>query len=109
MKLYVKSQGGELTVPSQSEFLVLWQRGFIAPDDLVMREGVERWVPAGDLPWIRGMTDGNKKDNVRLVWLTLAMMLLGLCLLLYLQSHTRAAPRRVHPPGAVKAVPAKPR
>ena len=53
MKLLVRHAGGELTVGSQKEFLLLWQRGVIAADDMVRREGQERWTAAGELPWIR--------------------------------------------------------
>ena len=54
MKLQVRHAGGELTVGTQKEFLLLWQRGVIAADDLVRREGQELWVPAGELPYQAG-------------------------------------------------------
>src|SRR5712671_2932404 len=55
MRLLVRHAGGELIVGSQKEFLLLWQRGVIAADDLVRREGQEQWTAAGELPWIHGM------------------------------------------------------
>ena len=76
MKLTVKQAGsGELTVGSQKEFLQLWNRGVIVSDDLVLRG--DRWVPAGELPWIQGMKVERRRDNKRMLWITLAMMLLG--------------------------------
>src|ERR1700687_705108 len=102
MKLQVKHGGGELTVSSQKEFLQLFNRGIIAPDDLVLRG--DRWVPAGGLPWIRGMSVDRKHDNKRLFWITLAMMVAGLFPILWIQSHYRA---RGLPRGAVHAVPAR--
>ncbi len=105
MKLHIRSHGGELTVPSQSEFLVLWNRGVIAPDDLVKRDGVERWVPAGELPWIRGTTLDEKRDGRQLIWITIALMILGLCGVIYLKNHPSAVTRHVLPKASVKAVP----
>jgi hypothetical protein len=106
MKLTVKQAGsGELTVGSQKEFLQLWNRGVIASDDLVLRG--DRWVPAGQLPWIQGMKVERRRDNKRLLWITLAMMLLGLVAVLYIESHAQqiAAKTGALPPGAVHAVP----
>ena len=106
MKLQVRSAGGELTVPDQKAFLLLWNRGVIAPDDLVKRDGVERWVRAADLPWISGTTADNTKDSRRLVWVTVALMIVGLALVLYLQSTSRGRARAAAPKGpAVHAVP----
>ena len=105
MKLHVKSNGGELTVPSQKEFLVLWNRGVIAPDDLVKRDGIDRWVPAAELPWIHGMTADTKVDNRRLIWITVVLMILGLAGALYIQRHPSVAAHKAVPPGAVRAVP----
>jgi len=109
MKLHVKQPAGgsELTIGSQKEFLQLWNRGVIAPDDLVLRG--DRWVRAADLPWIHGMAVQNKRDSRRLLWITLAMMLLGLLGVLWIQSHAPAIARRsgALPPGSVRAVPAR--
>lgn len=104
MKLQVKQAAspGELTVSSQKEFLQLFNRGVITPEDLVLRG--ERWVPAGELPWIRGMDVDRKSDNKRLFWLTIAMMVLGLLAILFIQSRYHS---RKLPPGAVHAVPAR--
>jgi len=89
MKLTVKQEGSaqELTVPSQKEFLQLYRRGVIAPDDLVQRG--EQWVRAGELPWIAGMASDARKDGRRLTWITVAMMVLGLLGILWIQSHAR--------------------
>lgn len=103
MKLQVKPANGEgeLTVPSQKEFLLLVNRGVIGKGDLVLRAG--KWVPVAELPWIHGMAVDRKRDNKRLFWITLAMMVLGLVLVIFIQSkaharikpwEVRAAPRR---------------
>ena len=106
VKLQVRHAGGVLTVGSQKEFLLLWQRGVIAADDLVRREGQEAWTAAGDLPWIRGMRLDARKDTRRLFWLTLALMLLGLLAALWVQGHAGQVARRTGAtPGAVRAVP----
>ena len=109
MKLQVKQAGGahELTVGSQKEFLQLYNRGVIAGDDLVLRG--ERWVPAQELPWIRGMHIEIRRDNKRLLWITLAMMLLGLFGVFWIQSHAGVVARKTGalPPGAVRAVPTR--
>jgi hypothetical protein len=105
MKLQVRSNGGELTVPTQKEFLVLWQRGVIAADDLVKRDGVERWVRAADLPWIRGMTADIRKDGRRLLWITVALMIAGLGGVLYAQGTASAKARDAVKKPSVRAVP----
>ncbi len=109
MKLQVKQPGGsaELTVQSQKEFLQLYNRGVIAGDDLVLRG--ERWVRAADLPWIHGMHVESRRSTRQLLWITLAMMLLGLVGVLWIQSHAGVVARRTGavPPGAVRAVPAR--
>src|SRR5207248_2742551 len=105
MQLKVKQAGSaqELTVGSQKEFLQLYRRGIIAADDLVLRG--ERWVPAGHLPWIHGMALDTRRDNKRLFWITVGMMLLGLLGVLWIQSHagtvarkTDARPKNSPPP-----------
>jgi hypothetical protein len=107
MKLLVRHAGGELTVGSQKEFLILWRRGFIAPDDMVRREGQERWTAAGELPWIRGMKLDARRDSRRLLWLTVVLMIAGLLAALWIQGHGPQVARRsgAAPPGAVRAVP----
>ena len=109
MKLQVKQAGSkeELTVSSQKEFLQLYQRGVITPDDLVRRG--DRWVPAGQLPWIAGMALETRRDNKRLFWITVAMMVLGLLGVLWVQSHAGTVARKsgALPPGAVRAVPTR--
>ncbi len=107
MKLLVRQASGrtELTVGSQKEFLQLWNSGVIAADDEVQR-GSE-WIPAGELPWIRGMTVERRRDNKRLFWITLALMALGLVAVLWIQSHAVVVARKTGalPKGAVRAVP----
>ena len=107
MKLQVKQTGSrqELTIGSQKEFLRLWNSGVIAADDLVQRG--EGWVRAGDLPWIHGMLVDRKRDGRRLFWLTLALMLLGLAGVLWIQAHAGAVAQKsgALPPGAAPAVP----
>lgn len=107
MKLEVRHAGGELTVGSQKEFLVLWQRGVIAPDDMVRREGQDRWTAAGELPWIRGMRVDAKRDSRRLLWLTVALMVAGLLAALWIQGHAPQVVKKsaARPSGAVRAVP----
>jgi len=107
MKLQVKQAGSaqELTVGSQKEFLQLWNSGVITADDLVLRG--DRWIPAAELPWIRSMTSAKRADSKRLFWITLALMLLGLLGVFWIQSHAGAVARRTGalPPGAVRAIP----
>ena len=107
MKLRVKQAGGaqELTISSQKDLLQLWNRGVIASDDLVQRG--DRWVPAGELPWIRGIALERKRDGRRLFWITVALMALGLLGVLFIQAHAGAVARKsgALPPGAVRAVP----
>jgi hypothetical protein len=104
MKLDVRHAGGELTVGSQKEFLKLYRTGIIAADDLVRREGHTRWVPAGELPGISSMREQGRKDNRRLFYITLVMMVVGLVAALWVQSHApRIAKRAV--PNTVRAVP----
>src|SRR3954467_7644972 len=107
MKLQVRQAGGsqELTISSQKELLQLWNRGVIAADDLVQRG--DRWVPAGELPWIRGMALERKRDGRRLFWITLALMVLALFGVLFIQSHSAVVARKsgALPPGTVRAVP----
>jgi hypothetical protein len=107
MKLQVKQAGsqGELTVSTQKEFLQLVNRGVITPDDLVLRG--DRWVPVAQLPWIQGMAVEKKKDNRRLLWITLGMMVLGLIGVFYIEAHAQQIAQKTGalPPGAVRAVP----
>ncbi len=109
MKLQVKQAGSaqELTVGSQKEFLQLYRNGVIAGDDLVLRG--ESWVPVAQLPWIHGMAVETRRDNRRLFWITLAMMVLGLLGVLWIQAHAGTVARKTGalPPGAVHAVPAR--
>ena len=112
MKLQVKHAGGELTVASQRELLKLFQSGLIAKDDLVKRvgqDGNDSWTPAGELPWIRGAHEIRRVDNRRLFWITVAMMVLGLVAVLYIQKHADAIARKTGalPPGAVQVSPRK--
>jgi hypothetical protein len=107
MKLQVKQAGSahELTVGSQKEFLQLWNSGIISADDLVQRGA--GWVRAADLPWIHGMAVARKRDRKQLFWITLALMVLGLLGVIFIQRHADAVARRsgAVPPGAVRAVP----
>ena len=107
MKLQVKQAGGahELTVGSQKEFLQLWNSGIISADDLVQRGA--GWVRAADLPWIHGMAVAKKRDRKQLFWITLALMVLGLLGVIFIQRHADVVARRsgAVPPGAVHAVP----
>src|ERR1700716_349024 len=109
MKLQVKQAGSsaELTVHSQKEFLQLYQRGVIVNDDLVLRG--DRWIPAGQLPWIHGMALDTRRDNKRLFWITVGMMLLGLLGVLWIQTHAGTVARKTGalPPGTVRAVPGR--
>jgi hypothetical protein len=107
MKLQVRQAGGaqELTVGSQKEFLQLWNRGVIAKDDLVQRG--DRWIPAAELPWIHGMVADRRRDGRRLFWITLALMLVGLGAVIWIQSNAGLVARKsgAVPQGAVRAVP----
>jgi hypothetical protein len=79
----------------------------IAADDMVRREGQERWTAASELPWIHGMRMEARKDSRRLLWLTLVLMLAGLAAAIWIQGHAPQVARRVgqRPPGTVRAVP----
>jgi hypothetical protein len=107
MKLQVKQAGSsrELTIPTQKEFLRLWNSGVIAADDLVRRD--DRWVRACELPWIRGIALDRKRDGKRLFWITLVLMVIGLGAVLWIQTHAGVVARKsgALPPGAVRAVP----
>ena len=105
MKLQVRSSGGELTVQSQKEFLQLYNRRVIADDDEVLRG--DRWVRVGDLPWIHGMREDRRADGKRLIWITVAMMIVGLIAVFWLQTHSATVARKTGalPPNAVRAVP----
>ena len=109
MKLQVKQAGSsqELTVGSQKELLQLWNSGVLDRDDLVRRG--DEWIRAGDLPWIRGIAVRNRADRKQLFWITLALMLLGLAGVLWVQAHSGAVARRsgALPSGSVRAVPAR--
>jgi hypothetical protein len=105
MKLHIRSQGGELTVPDQKEFLVLFKRGVIAPDDLVKRDGVDRWVPVAELPWIRGMAQDDRSDNRRLLWITVALMALGLLAAIWVQANAGTIAHRAVDHPSAHAVP----
>lgn len=104
MKMYVRHAGGELEVPDQKEFLRLWTRGIVAADDLVRREGVDRWVKAAELPWIRGLREGNAADGRRLFRLTILLMVAALCGIVWMQSRVR--PPRPAPAAAPEPPPA---
>ena len=103
MKLLVRHGEGELTVPSQKEFLLLFQRGVIGPDDLVQRDSRGEWLRAADLPWIRGTAQQDAHDNRRLFWITIGMMVLGLLAILWMQARTAAAKRALPPRPAVES------
>ena len=109
MKLQVKQTGSsqELTIASQKEFLLLYRSGIIANDDLVLRG--DRWVRPGELPWIHGIAVERRRDNRRLVWIAVALMVLGLAGVLFIESRAGAVARKSSalPPGAVRAVPAR--
>ncbi|HYZ88617.1 MAG TPA: DUF4339 domain-containing protein [Myxococcales bacterium] len=109
MKLQVRHAGGELTVGSHKEFLLLWRRGIVAPDDLVRREGQSEWTKAGELPWIRGMRVQGRRDSRRLLWLTLSLLVLALFGAFWIQRHAPQVARRsgALPPGSVRAVPSQ--
>ena len=107
MKLQVRHAGGELTVGSHKEFLLLWQRGIVAADDLVRREGQEEWTKASELPWIRGMRIQGRRDSRRLLWLTLVLLVLAFLGAVWIQRHAPQVARRTGalPTGSVRAVP----
>jgi hypothetical protein len=92
MKLTVRHAGGELVVPSQRELLLLFQCGVIAPEDLVRRDGAERWVPASELPWLRGSAREERRDGRRLFWITLTLMVVSLVAVVWLQSRVPKRP-----------------
>jgi len=106
MKLQVRHAGGELTVGGHKEFLLLWQRGIVAADDLVRREGQSEWTKACELPWIRGMRLQGRRDSRRLLWLTLVLLVVALLGAVWIQRHAPQVARRsgALPPGSVRAI-----
>jgi len=115
MKLVVRHGDRELTVPSQKEFLLLYQRGFVGPEDLVRREGAPaevKWVRADELPWIHGTALDVKKDGRRLFGLTLVLMILGLLGVIYIQAraaqlHKKSPASAALPASAASTPPGK--
>ena len=72
-----------------------------------LRQRGAAWVRAEDLPWIHGMAVAKKRDRKQLFWITLALMVLGLAGVIFIQRHADTLARRTGavPPGAVHAVP----
>lgn len=85
MKIYVRSEGGELEFPSFKDFQNMYRLNFISPDDMVRRETSDRWMRAGDLPELRSMMlyDRPSKRARRIttaVWLIVGLIAVGVTL-----------------------------
>lgn len=78
MKITVRHEGHELVFPSFRDFAAMYQMKFVGPEDLVRREGSERWIKAGDMPELRAiyLYETERRRTARLftgaVWLMLA-------------------------------------
>ena len=73
MKYDVKNEHGQLTFGSLKELYVLYQREFVSDDDLVRREGTDRWVPAGSMPELKGSRE-LVADKSTPVWAAMALL-----------------------------------
>lgn len=97
MKLRVKHAGGELEVASQKELTHLWQVGVVDGDDLVLREGTTEWVPAKELPWLKGTIATQRSDN-RAFWWAVVLAVLGLIGVLVARGQAGAIAKKVVEP-----------
>ncbi len=56
MRYHVKdADGRELVVPTLADLHALYDRGFLADEDLVRSETSDRWVRAGAMPALSGV------------------------------------------------------
>ncbi len=85
VKIHVKTAEGELTFANWAEFQMMWKHKFIAPEDLVRRGDVDRWVRADELPELRRMATRDRTADRRLFLITLAVMTLALVVALVLR------------------------
>src|SRR6478752_7072292 len=97
MKLKVRHAGGELEVASQKELTRLWQLGIVSEEDLVQREGLDRWTPAKELPWLSGTIATQKHDNRRF-WFVVGFMVLSLVFVLFARGKAGTIANKVVPP-----------
>jgi hypothetical protein len=82
MRYHVRNRDGqELTFPNLADLHTLYQRGFIAEDDLVRAESSDRWVPAGSMPALRGVRE-QRRDPARVRMILIASMLIALLFVL---------------------------
>lgn len=99
MKVYVRSDGGELACRSFGELQELFRLSLVGEDDLVRREGSERWVRAGDLPELRRLRQHQREERHFLAWALLAALLVTLAMVLaaqlQLRTHPHALPARL--------------
>lgn len=77
MKITVRHEGRDLEFPSFRDFAAMYQAHFVGPDDLVRREGSERWVKAGEMPELRALYlyETNRRRTGRLFTFGLYLML----------------------------------
>lgn len=77
MRYEVKAGEGQLTYESLRDIRRLYEQGFVAPTDLVRPEGGGRWVPAGELPGLRG-AEPHSRTEARMVLRLIVAILLSL-------------------------------
>ncbi len=74
----VKNVHGQLTFGSLRELRTLYQREFLSDDDLVRREGTDRWIPAGLMPELKGSRE-LVVDHSSRVWGVVGLVALVAC------------------------------
>ena len=85
MRYFVRNaRGEELTCPTLGDLAALYSQGFLEDDDLVRAERSERWVPARNLPALRGLRE-RRREPWKVTALLLATSILALAMALLLR------------------------
>lgn len=85
MRYFVRNaRGEELTCPTLGDLAALYSQGFLEDDDLVRAERSERWVPARNLPALRGLRE-RRREPWKVTALLLAASILALAMALLLR------------------------
>ena len=94
MRFHVRHAEQELTLPSFADLASLYRVQFISDDDMVRREGSERWMRVGDLPELRALHLYDRSSTRRafnvVLWLLLGAFAVAVTVQLFLSR--RAAP-----------------
>lgn len=87
MRYFVRNaRGEELACPSLSDLAALYAQGFLEDHDLVRAERSQRWVPAGQLPALRGLRERRREPwKVTALLAAVAILALALALLVGLR------------------------